>query len=684
MKSLRSCTGAFLIVSAVLIGSATPASLARLASPGNLPISKLVLYSSGVGYIQRDGQVDGDTTVQLRFKTEQINDILMSMIVQDFDGGHLSTITYSSRDPLTKTLKSFAVDLTSSPGLSGILKQLPGERVEVATPEPIEGSIVSVESKKERVDEHRIIEVEYLNILTASGLMSLPLTDLQQIRLLNEQLDAELRQALHVLAESHDMQKKSVNVLFKGDGKRRVRLAYLIEMPVWKMTYRLSLQDKDELYLQGWAIVENATDEDWNGVQISLASGQPISFLMDLYQPLYIKRPVLAPELHPSLYPQQYEQSVEAQPPPPRKRPTKQAANEQLRAFAVGRAAPASPLAEEAPTELTAAGVKASARAENLGALFTYTITTPIAIPRHTSAMLPIVSANLKGEQVVIYNEHVHPKFPLNGVRLQNNTSLFLSQGPMTVFAAGRYAGDARLGDLAAGQERLLSYAVDLKSEVVPSSIAHDNQLISVIIRKGTLIATHKAVREKVYTMHNRDEKQKTVLIEHPLQPGWELVAPPEPFERTRDVYRFRFISKAGETTQLVVREEKRLRQAVQLIDAGSDRISYFIQAREIEPAVQQALQRVITLRTKLEETRRHLARQQGRKHDIAEEQSRIRQNLSRLAKNSSLYNRYVGKLNQQETELETIDDEMSKLKQAEDAQLKALQDYLLNLDIGG
>lgn len=683
MRFVLFSTCASLLMMSVLCRSATPSSSLDPLSQDVLPITKIVIYSSGVGYIQRNGEVEDDTSVQLRFKTEQINDILKSMIVQDFDGGHISTITYGSRDPLTKTLKSFAVDLTSSPGLSGILKQLPGERIEVISPEPIQASIVSVETKEEKVGEHGIVQVEYLNLLTENGLMSLPLRQLQQIRLLNPQLDAELRQALLVLAQSHDTQKKSVNVIFNGSGKRRVQLAYLAEMPIWKMTYRLSLQNSDALYLQGWAIVENATDEDWNDVHIALASGQPISFLMDLYQPLYIKRPLLLPELHPSIKPQQYEQSFEA-PAPQRKQMKKRDADRRPGRFGLMRAAPSTPLAEEAPIGPTESAVRSTAEAENLGALFSYSITTPVTIPRHTSAMLPIVSTNIKGEQVVIYNEKVHHKFPLNGVRLQNDTSLFLSQGPMTVFAAGRYAGDARLGDLAAGQNRLLSYAVDLKSEIVASSSKHDDQLISVSIRKGILIATHKARREKVYTMTNRDETQKTVLIEHPLKPEWELVTPPEPFEQTRDAYRFRFVSKAGETTQLSIREEKVLRQAVKLVDAGSDRIIHFIQARELEPSVRQALQQVVTLRNNLAATRQRLTRLRERKQEIAEEQSRIRQNLARLAKNAALYNRYVSKLNQQETEIETIDVQLTKHKRTEDAQLKALQDYLLNLDIGG
>ena len=58
--------------------------------------------------------------------------------------------------------------------------------------------------------------------------------------------------------------------------------------------------------MQGWAVVENPSDEDWKDVRMSLVSGRPISFQMDLYQPLYVPRPVVEPELFASLRPPTY------------------------------------------------------------------------------------------------------------------------------------------------------------------------------------------------------------------------------------------------------------------------------------------------------------------------------------------------------------------------------------------
>src|SRR4029453_7816303 len=181
--------------------------------------------------------------VPLRFKVDNINDLLKSMVIQDFDGGQVTTATYEARDPLHKTLKSFAVDLTSNPGLGGLLQQIRGEPLEVATPSPVRGVLLGVEKKTEPVGERGVIEVEYLNLLTDTGLRAVPLGQVQRLTLLNDRLAAELRQALEVLATRHDTQKKTVRLVFDGTGRRHVRVAYVVEMPVWKTTYRLVLSD---------------------------------------------------------------------------------------------------------------------------------------------------------------------------------------------------------------------------------------------------------------------------------------------------------------------------------------------------------------------------------------------------------------------------------------------------------
>src|SRR2546428_1746011 len=344
-------------------------------------------------------------------------------------------------------------------------------------------------------------------------------------------------------------------------------------------------------------------------------------------------------------------------------------------------APPPAPAVAPAPLVLEQ-GVTAAAQAAELGEFFEYAISTPVSLARQKSAMLPIVNAAVEGAKVSIYNQRVHAKHPLYGVRLRNATALHLLQGPITVFDGGVYAGDARLEDLPPGQERLLSYAMDLKTEVEPVSEPEQRELVTVSVRKGTLLATHKARAETTYNIRNRDQKPHLILIEHPFRADWQLASPSTATERTRDVYRFAVTVAPGEGTRLRVREERPLQQSVALTDSGPDVLAYYLRATQVSDKVKEALQRVSTLRDRLDQTVQQGRRFEQQIHDITQEQARIRENMGKLAQNSELYNRYVRKLDQQETEIDKIRKDSEALKKTEVQQRSELNDYLMGLDI--
>ena len=658
-----------------------------------LPLSKIVLYSSGVGYFQHDGSLNNRTQLDLRFNVSQINDILKSLVVQDFGGGKVSTVTYGSRDPVTKTLGSFGINLNGNPTLGQILTQVRGEPVEVAAPNPIVGTLLGVEKKTESVGEgsqHRIVEQEYVTLLTEEGFRSLSLANVQRIRLTNPALNAELNQALAVLASNHDAQKKTVSITFDGTGNRQARIAYLTETPVWKTSYRLVLDDDKPPYLQGWAIVENTTEQDWRNVTLSLVSGRPISFTMDLYQPLYNPRPMVQPELYANLRPQTYGDAMDelkpmASPPASRSDMKKERLlGKMAQGFAGGRAnAPAeTAVAAEMGMGSLEEGVAPMAMAQDKGELFEYRIEAPVTLAKHTSAMLPIIGQTLQGQKVSVYNQVVNAKHPLNGYRLKNSSPLHLMQGPITLFESGSYAGDARIEDLPPGQDRLISYALDLKTEVEPKFEGGTQELVTVALKKGTMLVSRRRIEDRNYLIKNRDAKTRSVLIEQPYRSDWRLIEPMEPTERTRDLYRFAVRVEPGKTASLHVKETLPVEETVQLMDSGIDLMAYYVRAKEVSPKVREALQRVVTLRSKLDDARAQRTRLEQRVGEITAEHGRIRENMQRLPQNSDLYSRYVKKLDQQETELEKLRKEIEASKNNEDEQRRELQNYVMNLDV--
>src|SRR4051794_31513869 len=280
-------------------GGAAQAPAARPEGTAQLPIAQVVLYSSGVGYFQREGTVEGEARVDLSFPTQDVNDLLKSMVLRDLDGGHVAAVSYDSAAPVERTLRSFALNLTANPPLADLLNQARGEKVEVSLqqgaagqPASLTGTVLGVEKQRQPQGKDNTVEVALLNLWCADGLRSLKLSEVQRVRLLSPVLEGELRKALEALAQSHDAQKKAVSLRFEGEGKRKVRVGYVVENPLWKTSYRLVLDKEAKPFLQAWAVVDNPSDDDWRDVRMALVSGRPISFRMDLYTPLFVPRHV--------------------------------------------------------------------------------------------------------------------------------------------------------------------------------------------------------------------------------------------------------------------------------------------------------------------------------------------------------------------------------------------------------
>lgn len=665
----------------------------------DVPLRRVVLFSSGVGFFERNGQVEGDAELELQFNVDDINDLLKSMVVQDLDGGQISAVSYGSKDPITKTLKTFAVDLTENPTLADLLKQVRGERILLEAPDEITGVILGVETQTKRVDDDETVEVQILNLLTDAGLRAVPLDTVSRIQLLNDKIDSELRKALALLASSHATDKKAVSLSFRGEGQRQVRIGYIQETPIWKTTYRLVLSDEEQPMLQGWAIVENTTEEDWSGVDLALVSGRPISFVMDLYQPLYVPRPVVQPKRYASLAPQTYGQDLaqadeefqalakQAPGAPPRmdKAEAEGVAKADRRALArarMGLPAEAEEKAKRAEAWNFRQGAVSVAEAAEVGEMFRYSIATPVSLSRQKSAMLPIVNAEVKGNKVSIYNANVHPKHPLAGLRLTNSTDLHLMQGPITVFDGGAYAGDAQIEDLPPGSERLISYAMDLDVEVAPQSKAQPEKLLSVRLVKGTMLVNQKYTRSHEYTVKNSGRKTKTVLIEYPLEPDWTLVQPEEPAEKTRDRYRFAVEAEPGQPTTLKVEEERTSMQHIALTNINDQTVRLYLSAPVVSDQVKQALEDLLKRKQQLAQVALERKQLEQQIETIGKEQARIRENMARLDRNSELYKRYVKKFSEQEDQIESLREQIQQLIEREKTFREALDEFLIGLDL--
>jgi len=651
----------------------------------DIPLKRVVLYFSGLAFYEHRGMVEGDTVIKLTFKTEQMNDVLKSLILRDFGGGTIQTVSYPAQEPIQRSLQSFAIDLSSNPSMAALLNQVIGHELLVASPDIIQGRLVSLERRPRETRNAAgttVIEDTWLNLLTKDGLQSVALGQVSSLKLSDFRMQNELDAALRLLQSSSDDERRTIEIICKGSGKREISFGYVQEAPVWKTSYRLELS-KGKPWLQAWAIVENTSENDWQGVQLSLAGGQPIAFIQDLYTPLYAQRPVVQMQHMSAMAPQNYDQGLaQTKPSGP---------GAQASAMAPPAPAPASRLmakeaymadeiAEDRRRELSGSGIQAAASSAQEGDTFFFNVNVPIDLARRQSAMIPLVSSELEGEELSIYNRNVNQKRPLLGVWLQGISSTRLPAGPLSVFSNAMYAGDSLLDTLGAAEKRLLSYGVDLDVSI-QSNNRQDRLSTGYSIVKGVVYTKTAWKFSQIYTLKNNALKPRSILIEHPYNASRTLTAGQEFSEKTDALYRFKITVKAGEQKDFAVEEEQTMYESAALLSIKSSGFAVWTSSN-LSPAVKAALKKAFDLKLELEQLGETITNNQKKQSEITQDQSRIRDNLDSVGRDSTQGKRYLQKLSDQETELEKLVKELDSSRSALAKAQKVYEEYLKNLNV--
>jgi hypothetical protein len=327
-------------------------------------------------------------------------------------------------------------------------------------------------------------------------------------------------------------------------------------------------------------------------------------------------------------------------------------------------------------------GIHSMAVAGEIGNAFQYVLDQKVSLPRQQSALVPILNFPVEGTKVSIFNEAVHPQFALLGMRFKNSSKQQLLQGPVTVYEDSSYAGDAPLPDLQPQEERLLSYALDLGSEVKVETESVTAHLVASKIIKGILHATNEARETKRYLIKNRSAHDRLVVVEHPIRDDWKLVLPEKTAERSRQFYRFQLPVAAGQADRLLVVEAKTTGEEIDLAVAKESTLQFFSTVQAATPQVKEVLVKALKLRTALSDIRDQRIRLGQQLRSIGEDQARLRANLKEVPPTSEAYKRYVAKFDAQETEVEKIQGQIQNSLDAEHKQQAELADYLTGVNV--
>ncbi|HEV2201677.1 MAG TPA: DUF4139 domain-containing protein [Bryobacteraceae bacterium] len=649
----------------------------------DLPIRDVTLYKHGIAFFERSGELKSGETVRLDFKPGDMNDVLKSLTITDRGGGKVAGVRYDASDPLENRLADFPFSVGAGASLASFLDQAKGARVELKLgAETVAGTVLSARVvKDDKAPEREILVL----LLDSSDIRTFDLAAASTVRFPDPKLQGQLRDYLALLNQSRSKDRRSVYIDAAGTAARELHVSYMTPSAVWKSSYRLMFNAQGDPTLEGWAIVDNTSGEDWTNARLTVVSGKPVSFITQLYEPRYVQRPFAELAENRAANPLVYQGALEAAKAAPAAPPA--AARATLGGNLVGGIAGAQGL-RDAPlngrqvdqlAQLSSFGDAASGR--EAGELFEYSFATPVTVKQGESAMLPFLQQKIGARKLLVYAES-YGLNPRDAAELNNNTGKTLDGGPITVYDAGSYAGEALVETMPMGDKRLIGYGVDLGTRVTTAFDSSQAVVREVHVRRGVLTSRSAVVETKTYTMKNVDAKAKTLVIEHGQRPGYTLLDQ-KAAETTANAYRFEVKLAASGTEKFPVREERVFDQMTAVSSMTPDVLGSWIQNKTLSDSARGQLQQVATKKREIAVNDGAVRQAEADITATTQDESRMRSNiesLNRVTGQQEQVQQYARQLAAAEAKLATLRDTQSALqkkKGALDAELNSLVDKI-------
>ncbi len=666
----------------------------------DMPVNSVILSTSGLANFEHRAKVDGNSKLEFPVRFEQVDDILKSLIVFD-KSGRLGGVTLPGKQPLAQVFKDlpFTQEQLSNP--AALLNAYQGAEVKVTGEElKAVGKLLQVVPEEVALGEDKTTTRNRISIMTDDGIKSALLENLESVAFTDEKIRAEVARALSAIRENGTAERRVLSVNLLGEGNRDVTLSYVVDAPLWKTAYRLVVPEAGQTkgMLQGWAVIENMTASDWQHVDLTLVSGNPVTFRQSLYESYYVQRPEIPVQVFGRVMPrvdqgtvatagemdapQEADGAREERDDMPKGRLGM--LRKQMSPMASSRGGPggggammamdmASPAPASAPMlESSIANIAQTANAAQSSEATTqvlFRFPDRFDLKSGQSMMLPFLSREVPMERVSLYQPETHPTHPLAAVEIKNDGETGLPPGVLTLYEESdllkgtAFVGDAQLSVLPQGDKRMVSYALDSKTTIDRTDKSNSTEG-QIAVESGILRIAVKNIAETTYTVKAPPKEARTVVIEHPKMYDYQLVTPdPKATEVSGERYRIRVEVKAGEKAVVPVKLENTAWQSYSLDSLNADYLMTFAGKRgQLDAGARKQFETLAAKRREMEAIDIKINELDQRRNQIFNDQERIRENLQSLTEKSEVKQKYLNKLNEQEDKIAGIDAEKESL----------------------
>jgi hypothetical protein len=654
------------LILALLFLGTTPAAAADLA------LKRVMLSSAGVGYFEYETEVDGPATLGLDVPLDQVDDVLTSLVVFD-SAGAVGTVELPGRDNTRANFGNVPFGPDALRSSVDYLNSLQGVEISVQGPRPMAGRIVHADRLAETLQPpvgqpQATVQRTRVTILSPEGLRQFLLEEADSIQVTDPELRARIGEALESLRREANQSLRHFTLHSTGDGHRTVRVGYVTAAPLWKASYRLVLpaKDGDPARLQAWAVLENQSGANWDGVALTLQYGNPVTFRQAIYQSYYVQRPEVPVEVLGRILP-----NVDT-----RARPAELAMQKSAPAPAGAARAMAAP-APVTPAQVMAEPADQVQAAEGAEETI-FQLPSPVMLAAGHTASVPIIDRSIPAERVdLAAGDDLHP---LSAIRVTNDTGASMPAGVLTLYdasGAATFAGNARLGGLPAGERRLLSFAQDLRTTVERSSTG-ETALASLTAADGVLHITTRQREVLRMTLTGPANEPRRVLVDIPKDGDRTLTLQGGPIagtEETATAWRVPVALNPGEVRKLTAYIDRLESEQTALLADDAQVVVRLLNEQTLTPEARAALLRLAALRQEEASKRATLNQLKAQQALMLEDEDRIRRNLAVVAANDALHARLTRALDADETELDKLRQAIDQATAAADKAHQALAD---------
>jgi len=616
-----------------------------------MELTKITYYNNGLQTFERTSTIEGNARIDLFFKLKDMPYILKTLQLSSSDSSSLETCSYETSDIAAKPT---LVQIPEDTSLTGVLKSLKGYTITVLTTASITGTVLGIEYLSL---QNSSVQFPHINLLVKNSILkTINISDIQDITIMDENIQKEIRHALEVYLSAKKNDMKRLSIFSNGKEKRTIIARYSIHAQEWRTSYRLILKrDSNDAELHAYAIVENAQDEDWESVELTLVAGAPAipkkattSESTTEYGSIKLQIKSLTGStfsirVNPYDTVEEIKKKINAHDGTPITSQRLIFAGKQMES---GRTASDYNLQSDSVINVvlragvtgsaddSSTGTRATFLTGDLSSLSFYKLNAPVTINRSQSSLIPILKSNLKLQHVYLFNKEICPGNPLCSVLFENTTGLTLEGGSIVFTLGDNYLGEAQIETLKPKGETLLPYAIALSTEVNVDQNVSKLPVKRTVVKNGEITFYNVRKQRTIYTYNHLSKAKANLFMDHKFLEGWELVETSEPIDINDRYYRFNFNLPEKEKEREVkivfnVTEKTTDAETKQILTSPIEDINHWLEKEVISKECHAAIIKIKQLQQESSTISKTIYSQEEEVREALKNQDRVRQNVN-------------------------------------------------------